>query len=304
VDFDTGSSDLFVPSTECGSTCAGHQDYYDPSASDTSVNLDKTFTIEYGGGAVVSGDQYTDVVTVAGLTATTQTLGAATQYNAGFESSQFPPDGLMGMGFKSISVYDANPTFQTLIAEDQVTSPVFGFKFATSGSELYLGGVNPAYTEDCFTWVPISPEGYWQASFDKITVTVAGIPMPVVGQTETIFDTGTTQIVGDPKGIERLYAPLLIYGAMPAPEYGDGIYTIPCNFNTPISIYVGKKEIKISPASFNLGPVSPGSTTCYAGAASDDSLTGVFWILGDVFLRNAYTAWDVGQGRIGFADLV
>jgi hypothetical protein len=28
-----------------------------------------------------------------------------------------------------------------------------------------------------------------------------------------------------------------------------------------------------------------------------------FWILGDVFLRNVYSAWDVGNGRIGFATL-
>lgn len=47
----------------------------------------------------------------------------------------------------------------------------------------------------------------------------------MVGQTETIFDTGTTQIIGDPDGIERLYAPLLPFGAMAAPQYGDGIYT-------------------------------------------------------------------------------
>ena len=55
-----------------------------------------------------------------------------------------------------------------------------------------------------------------------------------------------------------------------------------------------------------------------AGIASDSSLTGgglassnlpedkadlgtEFWILGDVFLRNVYTAWDFGSGTIGFA---
>lgn len=28
-----------------------------------------------------------------------------------------------------------------------------------------------------------------------------------------------------------------------------------------------------------------------------------FWIVGDVFLQNVYTAWDVGSNRIGFATL-
>jgi hypothetical protein len=28
-----------------------------------------------------------------------------------------------------------------------------------------------------------------------------------------------------------------------------------------------------------------------------------FWILGDVFLENTYTAWDVGKMRIGFTDM-
>ena len=49
--------------------------------------------------------------------------------------------------------------------------------------------------------------------------------MDVIGTTSAIFDTGTTLIVGDPAGIERFYAPLMVYGAIPAPEYGDGIYT-------------------------------------------------------------------------------
>ena len=52
-----------------------------------------------------------------------------------------------------------------------------------------------------------------------------GVPVQVVGQTDAIYDTGTTQIVGDPVGIQQLYAPLLAFGAMPAPQEGEGIYT-------------------------------------------------------------------------------
>ena len=44
----------------------GHKKY-NPSASSTSHDLGKTFTLVYGGGSNASGEQYTDVVTIAGL---------------------------------------------------------------------------------------------------------------------------------------------------------------------------------------------------------------------------------------------
>jgi len=87
-----------------------------------------------------------------------QTIGAATQYSTGFESGQFPADGLMGMGFQSISVYNASPPVQNLKSQGVLTEPMFGFKLATSGSELFLGGVNPAYDINKFTWVPVTTE--------------------------------------------------------------------------------------------------------------------------------------------------
>ena len=101
----------------------------------------------------------------------------------------------------------------------------------------------------------------------------------------------------------------------------DFSLAVPCNFSTPISVYVGGKEIKISPDTFNLGPAFEGSDGCLAGAVSNAALTGSkfaskdlprdkadlgteFWVLGVVFLESTYTAWDVGHKRIGFADLV
>ena len=62
----------------------------------------------------------------------------------------------MGMGFQSISVYGAPPPIQTLISQRALTFPMFGFKLASSGSELYLGGVNSKLYKGEFTWVPIT----------------------------------------------------------------------------------------------------------------------------------------------------
>jgi cathepsin D len=169
VDFDTGSSDLFLPGKNCDSTCSGHTPY-DSSASSTSKDLGTTFSLSYGDGSTVTGEQFTDTVTIAGLTATNQTLGSANQYSSGFNSSNFPADGLMGMGFQSISVYNAPPVFQNLVAEGQTGSPVFAMKLTSSGAELSLGGLSSGlYTGD-ITYVPVSQQGYWQTTFDALNV--------------------------------------------------------------------------------------------------------------------------------------
>jgi cathepsin D len=65
VDFDTGSSDLFVPAAGC-ETCKGHR-MYDPSASSTSKDRGESFELNYGDGSSVKGEQYNDTVIIAGL---------------------------------------------------------------------------------------------------------------------------------------------------------------------------------------------------------------------------------------------
>jgi hypothetical protein len=63
----------------------------------------------------------------------------------------------MGMAFQSISVYDAPPPIQNLYDKGVLAKAMFGFKLASAGSELFIGGVNPDYNIDNdFTWVPVT----------------------------------------------------------------------------------------------------------------------------------------------------
>lgn len=73
-----------------------------------------------------------------------QTLGVASTYS-GFSVDEFPPDGLLGMGFETISAYPAAPLFQNMVTLGLVSTPEFSFKLSdTPGdSELTIGGSNP-----------------------------------------------------------------------------------------------------------------------------------------------------------------
>ncbi|KAH7884068.1 Asp-domain-containing protein [Phlebopus sp. FC_14] len=295
VDFDTGSSDLFLPGPDCGSSCSGHT-VYDPSSSSTSNDEGRTFTTTYADSSTASGELYSDTVSIAGLTATTQTLGAASSYSSNLAVSQFPADGVMGMAFESISSFGASPVFQNLISEGQVDSPVFAFKLASTGSELFLGGVNSdLYTGD-FTYVPVTQEGYWEVNMDS----VQGNGQTILSNIDSIIDTGSSVIIGQPSEVAAFYD--AVGGKDASDTVGQGYYTFPCDSVPAVSLTFGGTAFSISADTFNLGSVSPGSSDCVGGIVGQDTGSS-FWVIGDVFLANVYTAFDVGSSQVGFADL-
>ncbi|KAH9175891.1 acid protease [Lactarius sanguifluus] len=301
VDFDTGSSDIFLPSTKCDTNCDGHT-LYDPSASASAVDRNKTFKLRYGDGSAVSGEQYRDTVSIAHLTAYNQTLGAALTYSSGFSESNFAPDGLVGLGYQSISAYNSPPLFQTLVAQGRVTLPQFAFKLSNTGAELFLGGTNSNLYNGSFTYVPVTKQGYWQTILTGIFIN--DCPDFLLNQTSVIIDTGTTLIIGNENDVKAIYAK--IPGSQPGPDSGleEGFFTIPCNSGTVVSFEFGLKRFPVSWSTFNLGQVSAGSDLCVGGIVYYPSLDFLdFWIIGDVFLQNVYTVFDVGENLIGFADL-
>ncbi|TFY79205.1 hypothetical protein EWM64_g4806 [Hericium alpestre] len=294
VDFDTGSSDLFLPGVDCTVNCEGHT-LYDPSTSSVSASTGAPFSLAFGDGSTVEGTVFTDTVTVAGLTATNQAVGDSSQYSDGFAIDEFPPDGLLGMAFPEISVFGANPFFQTLIAQGTVTSPEFGVKLATTGSELFLGGIDDSLFTGSFTQNPVTDVGFWQIDLQSVN---ANGRSAVTGLS-SIIDTGTTLIVGDPTNVARFYE--AVPGAMDASLLaGPGFFTFPCSDPPQVSLTFGGTAFPISEDTFNLGELFLGQ--CVGGIMSADLGTD-FWVAGDVFLQNVYTSFDAGNTRVGFATL-
>ncbi|KAH7886974.1 aspartic peptidase domain-containing protein [Phlebopus sp. FC_14] len=306
VDFDTGSADLVLPGAVCDSTCNGHT-RYDPTQSSSSVNINQTFSLSYGDGSNVQGEQYVDNVFVGGYEAKNQTLGAASTYSSGFQVSAFPPDGLLGMGFPAISLYNAQPVFQTLVSSGAVKEAVFSFALSSDPgrSELLIGGTDTSlYQESTMVYIPVKVEAYWQIALDGLTRPGMNGTSDVVlvnktSYAEAIIDTGTTLIVTSDSNAEQFYAN--VTGATPNSDIGGGVWNVPCDAIDSLvpTLTFGGHAFTLSPSTFNLGPASNGSTDCVAGLAGGGS---DFWIVGDVFLQNVYTVFDVGNSRIGFAD--
>ncbi|KAF7341735.1 Acid protease [Mycena sanguinolenta] len=294
IDFDTGSADLWVPSSTCKSYACGFKSTYKASNSVTSVKKAEKFSVTYGDGLTVSGPTYTDDVTVAGIEVTKQWFSAVTTISDNFASD--PADGILGLAFPAISQLNQSPFFITAHTEKKVKKNQFGFVLGTSGSELYLGGTDTTKYKGGLEFHPIdSSSGFWlvPGASAKVNNAVA------IAGFETVIDSGTT----------LMYAPFndaaAVYAQMPGGAVFDaanGLFEYTCNPQPKVAFNWGGKDWVVSSALFNLGKATKGSTKCI-GALIGQAPLGNAWILGDKFMQNVYTAFDFDKEAVGFAAL-
>lgn len=108
LDFDTGSSDLWVFSSLTPSSSVNGQKTYDVTTSSTTKKLSgASWSISYGDGSSSSGDVYMDTVSIGNLTVSSQAVEAATSVSDEFTSDS-SNSGLVGLGMSTLNTVTPN----------------------------------------------------------------------------------------------------------------------------------------------------------------------------------------------------
>jgi len=304
VIFDTGSSNLWVPSKHCSIlnvACQFHNKY-DSSKSSSYKSNGTKFAIEYGSGSL-SGFVSQDTVSVGGVRATGQLFAEATEEpGVAFIAGKF--DGILGLGYNTISVNGIEPVFNTLVSQGAVSQPIFSFYLNRDengrvGGELILGGSDSNYYKGELSYVPVTRKAYWQIEVDQLKIGNNAISQKI----NAIVDTGTSLLTGPTQEIER------IQKAIGATSFISGEYLIDCNriSSLPdVDFVINGKTYTLTGADYVLREDEGLASVCISGFMGLDVNPGdgPLWILGDVFIGKYYTEFDLGNDRVGFAEAV
>jgi len=297
VIFDTGSSNLWVPNTECGFACL-LKNKYDSTQSKTYKANGTVFEIQYGSGPV-SGHLSYETVSVAGLEAAHQEFAevdTVTGLGLAYGIGRF--DGILGMAFPAISVDGISPVFQTLVKQRRVDKAVFAFYLGDHApGELTLGGVDENHFKGELTYVPVTSDTYWETTLHDLSF--GG--MSSSAASKCILDTGTSVLAGPSKEVAAIAAQ-----AGATPVLGTGEYMIDCSLvdSLPeLSVTLSGNVFTFKGAEYVVKTSTFGQEACLFGFIGIDvpAPRGPLWILGDVFLRKYYTVFDVENNRMGFA---
>ncbi|TPX57553.1 hypothetical protein SpCBS45565_g08185 [Spizellomyces sp. 'palustris'] len=304
VVLDTGSSNLWVPSTHCSSIACWLHRRFDSSKSSTFKPNGTEFAIQYGTGSL-EGIISNDVLGVADLIVKDLDFGESVKEpGITFAVGRF--DGIFGLAYDNIAVKHVVPPFYQMIEQGLLDEPVFGAWFGDQanggeGGEITFGGIDEDHYKGEITWAPVIRKGYWEVELQNATLGGQDIG---VRTKRAAIDTGTS-ICALP--VEEAEA---INTRIGAKKNFNGQYVLDCDkiFTLPaLTLKFGDKEFTLEGKDYVLqvsgGPIG-GGNQCVSGFMGLDipAPAGPLWIVGDVLLRKYYTVYDLGKNRVGFAE--
>ncbi|KAF1816270.1 peptidase A1 [Eremomyces bilateralis CBS 781.70] len=296
VVLDTGSSNLWVPSSDCNSIACYLHSKYDHSSSSTYKKNGSEFEIRYGSGSL-SGYVSQDTLQIGDLKIKDQIFAEATaEPGLAFAFGRF--DGILGLGYDTISVNGIPPPFYNMIDQGLIDEPVFAFylgdtKNEGDESEATFGGIDKSrYTGELIN-IPLRRKAYWEVDLDVISF---GDESAELENTGVILDTGTS-LIALPSTLAEL-----LNKEIGAKKSFNGQYTVECDKRDGLP----DLTFTLTGHNFTIGPydyileVQGSCISAFMGMDFPEPV-GPLAILGDAFLRRWYSVYDAGKNSVGLA---
>ncbi|KAH7028696.1 aspartic peptidase domain-containing protein [Linnemannia elongata] len=314
VVFDTGSSDLWIPSTSCQTLTCMTLRRFNPARSSTYHPDGRPWSINYADDSKVSGVLAKDNIKVAGITINDQTFGMAS-VNSG-STAATGVDGIMGLGFNSNSeMVGVNTPITNMILQNQIDQPIVSVWLnkasdqdasLSNGGQFIFGGVDPSLYIGPITYVPVTSTKEWQIKIDQVFIGRKELSLSSAASS-AIVDTGSSYILFPD------YLATAFHRAIPNSQYDSKLgWWVPCALANSRSVgdltFVlgGKKfsvplsDIVILKSAFNDYCLS--AIDSWQELAGHGGQSGI--LLGDLFIKNQYVVYDYEKEQIGFAEKV
>ncbi|KAG0056457.1 hypothetical protein BGZ83_004964 [Gryganskiella cystojenkinii] len=301
--FDTGSSDLWVPSVGCTTPTCLTLARYNSTASKTYHAEGKVLDVKYGDGSHISGLTGLDSVLISGVSVANQSFGMASVDNSTIAKKGI--DGVVGLSFGRIAwVKNYVTVMETMLARSMLTQPIvsiwmgrqrMGGSNAGSGGAVIFGGVDTTKYIGNFTWSPIIDKNSWKIRFTAVSI--GGKDLGLSGN--ALIDSGTSLIIVPTKVASIFHEN--IPGAIEVPSIG---WILPCNTSAgDLNFTISGTQFRVPAEELVVLFRIPGyAEYCKSAVDIQDSASNSDWILGASFMKNVYSVFDYRALAVGFAQ--
>ncbi|KAH9951305.1 acid protease [Amylocystis lapponica] len=318
---DTGSSDLWVVSSDCtAQDCQGVPKY---TQTPTLTSSNNSFDLEYLSGSV-TGSIGSETVTLGSYEISSQIFGEnCVVILFGLEPNLLAPSvthtafanstsklglagignsGIMGLSFPAEAAIPdtcGRTILENIFAAVNESSRFIAYHLGRdhSSSSFTIGQLDPDFANSTsdMTLSSVVPDGtgynYWKIPLQSLTINstafklsrsrVAGVSTPIA-----VLDTGTTLILGPSADVERFWAS--VGGA----RNSNAGWQVRCDRAIIVGFVLGegdsRKEYIIDPADLSWEASGQTDGWCMGGIQANDGVYSGDWLLGDSFLRNVY----------------
>lgn len=302
---DTGSFYTWVYGTNCNSVDCSVHTRFDAKKSTTAQTTNNNFSIAYTSGTV-KGVITKDLFSFAGFQSPQQ-FGLASVVDSSF--AHFSIDGILGLPARDKSPKDFPGVVSTLYNQKLISKPIFGINLGRGSDpndegSFSIGGIDQTkYTGD-ITYISLnngSSSLFWEIPIAGVFI--EGYSIDLGGSRTAIVDTGTTLLVMPPEDALKLH------GYISGTRTDGSNFVIPCNTSLKLEFEFNNKKFVVSPEDY----VGVAYSQSESGDDSDSlcisNIQGMQfdnnrWILGDVFLKNVYSVYDMEEHRVGFGTKI